>query len=128
MKMVNLEQALEEFRNGTYDFTKDGVCVKCGACCTNFLPMTEREIRIIKAYVKRNGIKPHDHSIPFAKKSVDWVCPFMDGGKEEKCDIYKVRPRICQLFICDPKRRKHFKDDDGMRTIDVRETFFGGNQ
>ena len=117
---------MEEFRNGTYNFTKDGKCVQCGACCSNFLPMTDREIRIIRAYIKKNGIKPHDHVVPFAGRIEDWTCPFLDGGKRtEKCDIYKVRPLICQKFICDPKQRERFESNEHMITIDVRGTFFG---
>ena len=34
-EMKNLEDAISDMKNGKYDFTKDGECIQCGACCSN---------------------------------------------------------------------------------------------
>ena len=39
------------------DFTKDGKCSSCGQCCSNLLPLSNNEIRKIKEYIKKHGIK-----------------------------------------------------------------------
>ena len=123
---TNMAKAMEDFKNGTCNFTDDGKCIQCGECCSNYLPMTEREIRIIKAYIKKNGIRPHSHITPTRFPTLDFTCPFLNGQKEkEKCDIYKVRPLVCQEFICDPEKRKPLTTKDRFYTVDVRETFFG---
>ena len=51
-EMKNLADAIEDMRNGTYDFTNNGECIQCGACCSNYLPMTQKEIATIRRYIK----------------------------------------------------------------------------
>lgn len=83
----------------TTDLTTNGKCSQCGACCATFLPLSDREIRKIRVYIKRHHILPVHHSDD--DSMFDGVCPFCDTGKErEKCRIYKVRPNICRRFIC----------------------------
>jgi hypothetical protein len=53
----SLEQMINDYHNGVYDFTDNGECVKCGNCCTNFLPMSDKEIKVIKRYIKKHKIK-----------------------------------------------------------------------
>ena len=36
-----------------------GSCSSCGNCCTELLPLTISEVKLIKAYVKEKGIKPN---------------------------------------------------------------------
>ena len=36
-----------------------GSCSSCGNCCTELLPLTISEVKLIKAYVKEKGIKPY---------------------------------------------------------------------
>ena len=57
------------------DFTANGKCSNCGKCCSNCLPLSEAEIKRIKAYIKRHGIKEQRHN--FAS-GVDMTCPFRD--------------------------------------------------
>lgn len=125
-KNKKLHEALEDMRNGTNDLTDNGKCVQCGACCSNFLPMSSFEIKRIKNYIKTHQVKEFRYLLPLSKMAVNFTCPFMDDSKnKEKCRIYPVRPEICRQFICSPDNRKPFvfKDND-YRLIDVRNEFF----
>ena len=128
MKNDTLDNVIKEFRDGTYDFTCKGKCIQCGNCCSNILPMTEKEIESIKKYIKQHKIKEHKHLVPLANVTLDLTCPFLDDGKScEKCTIYEVRPRICRDFICDPKQRPKVDLEWGLKCkpINVRKEFFG---
>ena len=35
-----------------------GKCTRCGECCAAFLPITRKEEKRIKKYVKQNNIEP----------------------------------------------------------------------
>lgn len=128
MKTGTFKDMLNEFNDGTYDFTCNGKCVGCGQCCSNLLPMTDEEIKVIKQYIKANGIKEHSHIVvPLATPTIDMTCPFLDDSKScEKCTIYEVRPRICRDFICDPKQRPKVDLEWGLKCkpINLREEFF----
>ena len=106
MKFGALEDMLKEFSDGTYDLTDNGKCTGCGSCCTNFLPMTEKEVSIIHRYIKERNVKEQKHFIPSSTPIVDMTCPFLDDSKScDKCLIYEVRPRVCRYFICRPSDR-----------------------
>lgn len=105
---------------------KNGECIQCGACCSNYLPMTKREVARIHKYIKDNNVMEYQHLFPVAKEVVDMTCPFMDDSKlKEKCRIYPVRPEICRQFNCS-KDKKPF-DGRGQKydVVDVRREFFG---
>ena len=124
-EMKNLADAIEDMRNGTYDFTNNGECIQCGACCSNYLPMTQKEIATIRRYIKKHNIKAYRHLFPMSKEAFDMTCPFMDDSKlKEKCRIYPVRPEICRQFNCS-KDKKPF-DTRGQKydVVDVRRKFF----
>ena len=55
--MKNLEDAISDMKNGKHDFTTDGECIQCGACCSNYLPMTKREVARIHKYIKDNNVR-----------------------------------------------------------------------
>ena len=76
------------------DCSINGKCSKCGECCTNFLPVTKREIDVIGEYVIKNDIKPQTHILVMQNRL---TCPYYDG---HKCLIYEVRPLICKEFYC----------------------------
>lgn len=132
MKSGSIGQMIEEFENGIYDLTDNEKCTGCGGCCSNLLPMTDKEIRVIRGYVKKHRIKEHRHLLPLSEPAFDMTCPFLDDSKKcEKCTIYEVRPTICREFICCPSGRKPLDDKyrATAKPVNVRETFFGkGNK
>ena len=119
-----IEQMIKDMEHGVYDFTKDGECSQCGQCCANFLPMSEKELKIIKRYVKKHHIKPQKHLMPTVEPCVDFTCPFRNDA-ERKCMCYEVRPQICRSFLCSnpkngiwaTKREFHAK----YRVVDMRK-------
>lgn len=40
MKIGEIMEIMDEMESGVYDFTVDGECSGCGACCSNFLPIS----------------------------------------------------------------------------------------
>ena len=71
-----------------------GQCSRCGECCTNFLPVTQKEIEIIQDYVIANKIRPQKQILVMQNRL---TCPYFNG---KKCLIYEVRPLICKEFYC----------------------------
>lgn len=125
------KELLHDMDNDVYNFTKDGKCCQCGECCSNILPISEKEAETIRKYIKKNNIKECVHIVPLNNAQHDLTCPFLDTSKKsEKCTIYPVRPKICREFICDSNQRKRNGSSlIGQRVaVDVRETFFGGNE
>lgn len=131
MNISMLEQVRKDMEHGVYDMTDNGKCTGCGNCCSNLLPMTEKEINTIRQYIKKHHIKECKHGIPLAEPVIDLTCPFLDDSKKtEKCRIYEVRPHICREFICCQSERKPIDLEWGMkaRVMNVRETFYGKEQ
>lgn len=119
----------------TINFCVNGKCSNCGSCCTNFLPVTDAEIRRIKRFIAANHIEPcrHGFSAPLTEKPVDMICPFRDEEKKI-CTIYKVRPLICWGYQCNKTVRKFAADMYGknydprkMHFINIRLTFYGAD-
>lgn len=129
MKTSTLEQARKDFEHGVYNMTENGKCAGCGNCCSNILPMTDKEIEVIRRYIKKNHIKERKHGIPLANPILDMTCPFLNTDKKtEKCTIYSVRPAICRCFICSEPNGalKHKELWSGVRNpVNVREVFYG---
>lgn len=107
------------------DFTKKGRCSNCGQCCSNLLPLSEREISTIKSYVKKHGIKEQRHNFV---AGTDMTCPFRNETKKQ-CLIYDVRPRICRSFVCNhslediEKNKLYFHNVN--KVVLMRNEFFG---
>lgn len=122
-----LSDVAREMEKGVFDFTDNGRCIQCGSCCSDLLPMTEKEIKVIKEYVRKNDIKESMHMCLLAEPHFDLTCPFLDTSKDkEKCKIYEVRPRVCRDFICCPSKRKNMNEKFVSQCVlvDVRSTFF----
>lgn len=125
-KMDNLKSAIDEMNSGVYDFTDNGKCTQCGACCSNYLPMTQKEVDVIHRFVKKHDIKEFKHLFPVSNDTFDMTCPFMDDSKQkEKCRIYSVRPEICKQFICSKEKKPFNGHWQQYSIVDVRSEFFG---
>lgn len=126
-----LGQVRRDMNNGLYDFTKNGKCTRCGACCSTFLPISSKEIKEIKRYVKKHHITEQKHNYP-SVVAFDLTCPFLDDSKaKDKCTIYPVRPEICRDFICnnpDGARKNKKLMHKKYAPVNMREVFFGGNR
>ena len=90
------------------DMTCDGNCSRCGNCCGLFIPFTEKELDVIKEYVKKNNIKPYDRMNKLTGQ-FEAHCCFYDANKKE-CRIYPVRPYVCRDFICSRKDWRKYRD------------------
>lgn len=123
-----LDQMLQDMKSGVYDYTKDGECSNCGACCSDFLPVSENEVNAIRKYVEKHGVKEHRHTPPTMQPVQDFTCPFRND-LERKCDIYLVRPAICRDFRCDKPKKEIWANKKMYHgkysVVNMRETFFG---
>ena len=122
-----LEKVMEDMRNGVYDYTRDGKCSGCGNCCSRILPVSGKEVRRIREYIRKHHIEECVNRPPTAGPVQDWTCPFRDNMKRI-CTVYEVRPAICRDFRCD-KPRKQIEADKRMyhgkyNVVDMREKFF----
>lgn len=94
---TTLKEILENMLNQKVKITDNSICghcSKCGECCTNFLPVTQKEIDIIQEYVIANKIRPQKQMLVMQNRL---TCPYYNG---KKCLIYEVRPLICKEFYC----------------------------
>mgnify|MGYP004729585483 FL=1 len=125
-KMDNLKSAIDKMNSGVYDFTDNGKCTQCGACCSNYLPMTQKEIATIHRFVKKHDIKEFKHLFPVSNDTFDMTCPFMDDSKQkEKCRIHSVRPEICKQFICSKEKKPFNGHWQQYSVVDMRKEFYG---
>lgn len=110
------------------DFTVDGKCSSCGNCCGNFLPISGREIKEIKRYIKKHRIPEQIRVFPETGVSIDCTCPFR-SEVEKKCLIYPIRPEICRVFQCnqstDVIRKNKSLLNHKYYTVDMRSVFYG---
>lgn len=100
----------------------DFKCKCCGKCCSNFLPLREEEIRIMKKIAKEENIK-HLRN--------DWysICPFLNNSN--RCDIYEKRPFICREYSCYNFENKIFNLEkfknitkEEFKLVDIRKEIF----
>ena len=59
MNIIN--QVARERNAGLMNFCVDGECIGCGECCSNYLPMTDKEVKKIRKIVRRRQLKPINH-------------------------------------------------------------------
>lgn len=127
MESVSIIEATRRgMEDNIYNFQKNGKCSNCGNCCSNFLPMRRKEVEKIRDYIQKNKIHESIHLPPVANLGYDATCPFRDNTKGI-CTIYPVRPKICQIFICDSEKRAKYNRALIRQTrnvIAVREEFF----
>lgn len=124
-----IEEVIRDMEADVFDFTINGECANCGQCCSNFLPVSKKEIKKIHRHIQKKKVAEQKHLVPAASQTVDWTCPFRDNSAR-RCTIYDVRPAICRDFRCD-KPRKKIQADKSMyhgkySVVDMRKEFFGG--
>lgn len=124
-----LLETIEDMENGVFNFCIDGKCIGCGKCCSDLLPLSSKEIKIIKHYVERKHILPTVRGVGMTMM-LDLTCPFLDDSKDcNKCKIYPVRPEICKVFKCDTPPSKITRNKEMFNRIrkaySMREVFFG---
>ena len=79
-----IEQVLQDMKNGVYDFTENGKCSQCGACCSNMLWLSDSEISRIKRYIKKHNIKEQKHVAPPVlpeQPKFHLTCPFLNQNR-----------------------------------------------
>lgn len=125
-----IDEIVQDMEDGVFNFCKDGKCIGCGQCCSDFLPLSVSEIKDIKRYVAKKKIQPTIRAnVLSVEPMIDLVCPFLDDSKDcDKCKIYPVRPMICKIFKCDTppskiKANKHLFWRDRI-PCSMREVFF----
>lgn len=110
------------------NFTVNGKCSNCGACCSNLLPLSDKEVQEIKRYVKKHNIKEQRHN---AFSGYDMTCPFRDEVNK-KCLIYPIRPAICRQFMCNHTiadiRKAKVDFHKINRIVFMRNEFFGNKE
>lgn len=97
LKETTITEIIRNIAEGNVKITDNSICgncSKCGECCTNFLPVTQKEIDEIQKYVIKNNIRPQKQMLIMQNRL---SCPYYDG---KKCLIYKARPLICKEFYC----------------------------
>lgn len=106
------------------DCTVNNKCSMCGECCSAILPMSNQELKRIKKYVKQHNIKTHQCGInAYKTPALDITCPFRNNEKRI-CEIYPVRPWICQKFICNNLQHNLGKNViNGKEFVNLRELF-----
>ena len=91
LKETTITEIIKNIAEGNVKITDNSICgncSKCGECCTNFLPVTQKEIDEIQKYVIKNNIRPQKQMLIMQNRL---SCPYYDG---KKCLIYKARPLI----------------------------------
>lgn len=116
---TTIKEIVETIINGNVKITDNSVCgkcSKCGECCTNLLPISQKELDTIQKYVIDNKIRPQTQMLVMQNRS---TCPYYNG---KKCLIYEVRPLICKEFYCykkpDIETSKKFINDEYI-TVDM---------
>ena len=105
---------MNNYMSSMVDRTENGVCPDgCSLCCSDILVLSEQDVSRIKKYLKKHlEIKPHNYTSILSQDYID-KCPFNDP-ETGKCNIYSVRPEICENFSC------HRFNDPDYKPMDYR--------
>lgn len=90
------------------NYCKDHNCIKCGSCCGMCIPITRKEEKVIRKYIKENNITPETL---ITETDFYAHCCFYDRTNK-LCKIYEVRPNICRSFKCDRNPADLLKERD----------------
>lgn len=101
MKQISVSKSIDVIGQEPACFETNGTCSRCGACCSAFLPLTQKDIRRIREFLKTNPRTACNHNPQKASNVVDLLCPFLDtSGETCACTIYDARPDICRCYRC----------------------------
>lgn len=127
MDKNEIAEIVRDMQKGVINFTNNGECSNCGKCCSALLPMTDKEFKTLKTFVRYYKYKPHKVILPLADGAVNsMTCPFRNE-ETKRCDVYSIRPRICRDFKCDKPSKGEFadiKDYAGVKTFNLWEDLF----
>lgn len=98
-------------------------CKNCGNCCANILMLSKEEVSNIKGYITKNNIELINRNHVGLKEDVN-ICPFL--SKDNRCNIYEVRPSICRSYNCN-KKESNIMNYSGVKAINMLLTF-GNNE
>lgn len=97
-------------------------CKRCGNCCSNYLPLSKKEIADLKEIVKQRKLKPISSVFGIGFEA---ACPFLNGNI---CTIYEDRPEICRSFTCEKFKNKDYSDKKLFKEkrilVDLRKEIF----
>lgn len=123
----------DRIRDTIRDNSVNGVCSRCGQCCSNLLPMNLKDVERIRKYLQSHPIAPAPKERPehrYYKITVE-PCPFCDlSSGTATCMIFEVAPDICKKFICHAELLSLQYDLNGniieneIGQVDCRKTFF----
>ena len=78
-----------------------GKCIGCGECCGSLLPVSLKDVEIMKKYIEEHNITPEPLIVyRNGEKGYNSMCCFLDQ-KTNRCKIYEARPKVCRLYKCD---------------------------
>lgn len=117
IKLMSAEEYNSNKDKEGNDYTVDGKCSNCGGCCANIIPLTEPEFNKLRRIVAEGDMKPitiadhPDFEWPDDGQPLyDMTCPFMEYGEHGmKCRIYKQRPKVCKLYLCNKSKEEWIK-------------------
>lgn len=94
------------------DYSTNGECQNCNACCTVNLPLTRSEYKYFKKLININirGIRDF-YKLVKEKGKYFLLCPFTNL-KTKQCIIYDDRPSICKIYHCHNKGNEILKNYD----------------
>ena len=108
------------------DFTNNGVCSRCGQCCSNFIPLTAEEVQRLREICKRPDTMVQIKTIPDGR--VMMLCPFLIMHPESnftECSIYEERPSVCRIFKCDEKKKFTAEESKDYKVVDLMKDIVG---
>ena len=104
----------------------DFECKKCAECCSNYLPLLQSEINLMKKIKQKENIQALNQN---------WysICPFLNS--KNRCDIYENRPMICREYTCynaengiyNIETFKQYNESD-FKFTDIRKEIFNRNE
>lgn len=102
------------------DLTNNGVCSRCGQCCSNFIPLTDTERNHLIDLCKKDDTEVQIKTLEDGR--IYMLCPFLIYHPETSttsCSIYNDRPSICRKFKCDTKQRMSKEESKDYKVTDL---------